>query len=189
MECSYLIEKHWSALLILVSMIGRLMAGSLFETTSVLVQQNLFRIHKENVFVICYSTQHNATVLDEFFHQRLKIKPKGKHDSNLIKHEILHFGDWRENLMTEKIFHLLRFPGSFFRFIHKYEYFVAYWTVISRVRYFPNKYMWLGGFVGNYLIKWSCWLHHLFKLYVCEMNLDNLQDFSLFFSCSQFIYT
>lgn len=137
---------------------------------------------------MCYSIQHNTVVSDEFFHQRLKIKPKEKHDSNLIKHEILHFWGWRDNLMTEKIFHLLRFTGSFFRFIYKYEYFVAYWSVISRVHYFPNKRMQLEGLLANYQIEWSCWLHHLFKLYVYEMNFDNSQDFSLFFSCSQFVY-
>lgn len=43
--------------------------------------------------------------------------------------------------MTEKIFHLLRVAGSVFRFMHKYEYFVAYWSVISRVHSLPDKHV------------------------------------------------
>lgn len=66
MECSYLIEEHWSALLILVSMTGRVVGGSLCKRASVLVRTFL-QIHKENMFIICYSTRSNATALDEFF--------------------------------------------------------------------------------------------------------------------------
>ena len=38
---------------------------------------------------------------------------------------------------------------------------------------FPNKYMWPGGLLGDYLIEWSCWASSVQVLSVYDMNFDN----------------
>lgn len=82
LECRCLIEEHQTALLILVSVTWECGRGSsLLKKISLIVNRTFSQVHKENMFVTCFSIQHGATSLDVF--SSLKTEDKAKRETSL----------------------------------------------------------------------------------------------------------